>query len=281
MSTYAIDEIGVYFSDSSNDTIKYCNTPITYLNPQIKTASSVYVSDTLNWVEYHGLYTANGNEMYIVIGNFRDNPNTDTLFVGPTAASPEIFAAYCLDDISLINIDLPAYAGRDTTVLPGSSVFLGRESDVGIDEACVWYKLPDLTNSLDTIAGFSINPTITTTYVVRQELTCSNAPKWDTVVVTVDPTVGIKKLTSNSNLYLFPSPAGNYIDIGLQKEDMKDSFLRINIYDNLGQYMKEEEVTLIEKKARIDVSNLPNGSYLIKVTNSKSESITKKLLISR
>jgi hypothetical protein len=167
-SVHAIDAIGVYFGNSSIDTISQCNKPITYLTPQVQNPINNIIADTLNWILIQGQFTANGTEKYALIGNFRTNTNTSTIIANSTY-SPAVFADYLIDYVSLIELDLPAFAGHDTVVFAGDSVFLGREPDVGIDEACTWFKLPG-TTPIDTIAGFWIKPNETSTYVVRQEI---------------------------------------------------------------------------------------------------------------
>src|SRR5690606_40769166 len=55
---------------------------------------------------------------------------------------PDYWTDVLIDDVSCIEVNLPAYAGRDTTILIGDSVYIGREKDFAIDTGCVWYKLP-------------------------------------------------------------------------------------------------------------------------------------------
>src|SRR5690606_33931533 len=111
------------------------------LNPQVGNPVGNIIQDTLGWTLIQGKYTAIGSEKYILIGNFRSDSGTNKVFVNPTH-SPAEFAQYLIDYVSIIESDLPAFAGRDTFCFAGDSVFIGREPDVGIDEACVWYKLP-------------------------------------------------------------------------------------------------------------------------------------------
>src|SRR5690606_19202302 len=137
-----------------------------------------------------GTFVAQGNEKYALLGNFlADNAVTTTSIGGPFY--PSKWTDVCIDDVSCIELNLPAFAGPDTTFIPGDSLFLGREPDVGIDEACIWYKMPG-TTPIDTVAGFWIKPTEACTYVVRQEI--CGLVKWDTVRITLN-TVGIKSLS--------------------------------------------------------------------------------------
>src|SRR5690606_22419827 len=141
------------------------------------------ITDTLNWVAITGTFVANGTEKYLLLGNFLSDDDTDTLMINPTNL-PTIATEAGIDDVSCIPLDLEAYAGRDTTILYGDSVYIGREPDFATDPYCVWYKLPDTANAIDTTSGLWVKPSVTTTYVVKQELECSSL-KWDTVVVNV------------------------------------------------------------------------------------------------
>ncbi|MCB0409297.1 MAG: hypothetical protein KDD29_03705, partial [Flavobacteriales bacterium] len=76
VSGYAIKQIGLYFSNT------LINNPITTtlpFTPQIENNS--FISDSTSWVKVTGMFTASGGEEYLVIGNFNDDINTDTLSV--------------------------------------------------------------------------------------------------------------------------------------------------------------------------------------------------------
>lgn len=275
-STHAINSLGVYFGDSTTDTITICTKPITYLTPQIVNISG-FISDTLNWVKISGTYTANGTEKYIMLGNYNSSASTNTIFVNPTH-SPAAFSVYCYDDISLIDIDLPAFAGRDTFFIPGDSVYLGRPSDVGIDEACMWYKLPNTTTAIDTVAGLWVKPVTTTTYVVKQEI--CGVIKWDTVVL-YQSAIGVHELDIiSNNLKIYPQPVTNEVNIQLNLQ-MDAPFNKYQLYNNLGQLIREEELSFKNHIASIRVEDLANGVYFISISNLQNETITKKLVIAR
>lgn len=76
VSGYAIKQIGLYFSNT------LINNPITTtlpFTPQIENNS--FISDSTSWVKITGMFTAAGGEEYLVIGNFNDDINTDTLSI--------------------------------------------------------------------------------------------------------------------------------------------------------------------------------------------------------
>ena len=99
--TYAIKNIGALFTNSLPST-----TNIFEINaiPQVVHTVS-FISDTTQWTEIQGCFTANGGEQCITIGNFTSNFNTDTLNTNSTNLVPgrEGTSYYYIDDITLID----------------------------------------------------------------------------------------------------------------------------------------------------------------------------------
>src|ERR1043165_7919647 len=96
----AITEIGLLLSNtavsSSNDQ------PLPY-TPQIVSPVGTFITDTVQWVEISGLYTALGGEKYLTIGNFKDDASTDTVFIANSGINPQGY--YYVDDVSIIDCD--------------------------------------------------------------------------------------------------------------------------------------------------------------------------------
>jgi hypothetical protein len=88
---YTTDDIGVYFSNSAI-------TGVNNYTPQI-TNPNGNIFDSLNWTLVSGTYTAVGGESHIIIGNFYDDVNTDTIYVFPSNPSPYLYVF--IDDVSL------------------------------------------------------------------------------------------------------------------------------------------------------------------------------------
>lgn len=182
-SPYGIDGFGAYFGNNTIDTITKCTFPLTYLTPQIQNPTNNIILDTLGWVAVTATFVANGTEKYCVIGNFKSDAATNSATLNP-AFLPQKWTDLCIDDVSCIPLDLPAYAapGNDVWAIPGNTIYLGRPQDVGIDEACEWFKLPNTTNVIANAAGLTLTVAITTnTYMVKQ--TICGLIKYDTVVV--------------------------------------------------------------------------------------------------
>jgi hypothetical protein len=76
-SREAIDQMGCFFS---NDTIKRQDVLPFNLVPHVSNPNFNYLSSKQNWIKISGTYTAQGNENFITIGNFRDSLNTHLVY---------------------------------------------------------------------------------------------------------------------------------------------------------------------------------------------------------
>ncbi|MBL7930851.1 MAG: T9SS type A sorting domain-containing protein, partial [Bacteroidia bacterium] len=220
-----------------------------------------------------GQFVADGTEKYAFVGNFRHDSITNSQLSNPTHL-PANFSDYLIDDVSLIESDLYAFAGNDTMIFVGDSIFLGRQPDIGINEACLWYKLPNMTIPIDTIAGFWIKPTSTETYIVKQEI-CGNV-KWDTVIVKPVLYTGNSLFDfAHSDIRVFPNPADRFLELKISGLDLKTHFDKISIYNSLGQIVTTEEV-----KTKIGTESLPEGVYLLELRGN-SGTVSKRFVIAR
>jgi hypothetical protein len=246
---YAINNVGAYFSNQAFTTsLSVSSAIVLNYTPSIIKFNNPIIKDTLNWTKISGIYVANGTESYITIGNFKDDAHTDTL---NTNYGNYGGAAYYIDDVSVIptdSISMPPYAGRDTTIAFGDSVFIGQQL-YGLH--CNWYSNSVL---LDTnISGIWVKPTITTTYVVEQTL-CGNVG-YDTVTVIVSP-LGISKFVDNG-LKIYPNPANYKLFI---EQTKNENIMEINLFDIYGK-----EIIRRNKQSELDIINLTEGVYFIKV----------------
>ncbi len=269
---YAVDELGAYFDDGSLQSIAPLKEAPA--NPQVKSPSGVFYADTLNWMKVQGTFTANGTEEYITLGNFRLNAAVSyTNLYGYTSG----VGSYFIDDVSVIETDLPAFAGVDMYCIPGDSVFIGRASEIGLNDDCFWYKLPNTISSIDTVAGLWVKPIITTTYVVKQDI-CGMV-KWDTVVVN-QSAVGLKDLSFKSDdLRFYPNPASKELNIEFLKVIISNTNYKLSIINSLGQIIREEELVFKEKKATLNIKELKNGIYSFHLKNSKGQIIEKRFVV--
>lgn len=269
-STYAIDKIGIYLSDASVDTVSYCMIPLTYLNPQIENTTGNILKDTLNWIEVSGTFTATGTEKYLVIGNFKSNAMTT--FTPTGVAGGIFFADYYIDDVSVIDYNLLAYAGPDKNINLGDSAFIGRPPEIGLE--CTWTTG---TTTVGTGGGIWVKPTSlgTYSYVVTQNI-CGNI-KTDTVNVNVAPSLISEHTMFSQSIGLFPQPANDIVKLTFR--NYSDEAIVIEVLDTNGKTVYSKNEYLRNNSTIIPTDNLSDGIYYLKIKNSKDQFATKKLTV--
>ncbi len=101
---YAINSLGAYLSNTAVS-IMGPGSVMSY-TPQI--ISTLFLTDTLNWMRIAGYYKANGGEQYITIGDFKPFSAGDTLYTG-NGIFPGAY--YYIDDVTVKKV-----GGCDTTL---------------------------------------------------------------------------------------------------------------------------------------------------------------------
>ena len=98
-SSYAIASMGVHFSDTA--LVQNTGGPIPVI-PHLDGLGGL-LSDTTNWTEVSGYYTAQGGEAYLTIGNFHYDATTTGLLIDSTFAW--WYSYYYFDDVSLVPVE--------------------------------------------------------------------------------------------------------------------------------------------------------------------------------
>jgi len=257
-SKYSINSIGFYLDDGD---INCQGHNLPNIIPQVF-HTGYQLNDTAIWMRIEGIFTANGTEEYITIGNFFPDSLSSPVLFKPSGT---LASYYYVDDVSVIDANLPAYAGNDTLIQQGDSVFIGRQPEIGLDEDCIW-----LVNGvpLDTVAGLWVQPDTTTTYIVQQTI-CGNV-KWDTVTVSVDTGVGMAAFELDKRVKVYPNPATHQLTI---ESPITNATLCIT--NLLGQEVWRQEVR--EKSFSVDVSGLGKGVYFVYMKTEKGV-VAKKFM---
>ncbi len=227
---------------------------VAHLTPHIQLPGNPIISDTFHWIPIAGIYFAHGGEKYIVIGNFKDDTLTDTIKRVRTFV--QIDAAYFIDDVFVLEAN--AYAGKDTAISKGDSVFIGIEQVPGVQNS--WYVNGNLIKQ--NTGGMWVQPQQTTTYILQS--TICNTTYYDTVVVSVK-NVGIGQLANNKEqIKVYPNPANTNLTIS-QLANLK----MIEVYDVVGRKLEDLKMSRLGNEIQIQVSDLAAGIYFIKATDEK------------
>lgn len=267
---FGIDAVQMYFGDISVDTISYCGLPLTYLTPQVSNPAGNILTDTLNWIEVSGTFTASGTEKYLLIGNFKSDAAVNKSVVDNSQAD---WSAFNIDDVSVIDYNLPAYAGPDKNINLGDSAFIGRPPEIGLE--CTWTTG---TTTVGTGGGIWVKPTSlgTFSYVVTQNL-CGNI-KTDTVFVNMSSGVSENILFAQS-IGIYPQPAKDVLNISLS--NYYESSVKVKLFSIEGKEIESKELQLSDYKTSIPTQNLSNGVYILQLTNGKSQTVNKRLIITK
>ena len=254
-----IKPLGAYFDDGS---VSGPPNGLVLVQPQVFNTVQP-LNDTVNWMKIEGSFTATGLETYITIGNFFSISNSDVIIIDSTLSYWSTY--YFIDDVSVIDANLPPYAGKDTLIHYGDSIFIGRQPEVGLNEDCIWFVNG---NALDTIAGLWVKPDSTTTYVLEQTI-CGNV-SYDTVTVIVYGT-GIENYTKDSKgIIMYPNPTTNTLNI-----ESSTKFSQLLISDVLGNVVIRQQV--YNMAVSVDVSGLGKGLYFVNLVSEKGF-VVKKFL---
>jgi hypothetical protein len=269
---YRSNNIAASFSDFSF--ISYSSTPIP-LPQYITNFGNEVLKDTVKWEKISGLYKAVSNNKYIIIGNFKNDSQTDTIN-NYTSSQNQYYTssdAYVLiDAVSVFSINptgtLP-WQYRDTTIVQGDSVYIG--NTMGGDFNPQWFSING--NYIATNAGIYVKPAATTSYVVNY--TVCGTPRSDTVEVKVVTDIKVLEFEKNKNAFkLFPNPAQNELEIVYDFEFIKPH--QVLITDILGREVKTFK--LVSKKQKLSLNELPSGVYYLTIDSPDGNKLTRKLI---
>ena len=264
-----------------NTTTLTTNNSILGIPSHITNYGNPILPDTVKWHKISGIYEALGIEKYLVIGNFASNAQTDTVRIFRPVGFAN-FAYMHIDAVSVYSINpsgsLP-WTYRDTIINKGDSVFIGNKMG-GLNFHPQWFH--ENGTYIKTNAGITVSPTLTTNYVVQYTL--CGVRRIDTVKVTVplENDVAVEKFQLlNEGLEVYPVPAQDFLELKISKAELFKDFTSVSIYNNLGQLIREEEISFKDKTLKIKTDDLQEGVYSLLIRSKKSEVINKRFVISR
>ena len=195
-SKYTTDKAGMHFSS----TPYACNQamPLPQVIPPLNVVPQItnpgnFITDTLNWTEIYGTFSATGNEQYLTIGNFYNDAATNTVVANPSSGYTNTY--FLIDDVSLEEM-IPAKAINDTSICVNDSITLAQPSPTEFAEYS-WQPAAGL--SCNTCASPKAAPQSSTTYTLTKKQ--CHATTTDVVSITVKTDCDLKTQLNIPNVF--------------------------------------------------------------------------------
>ena len=273
LCSYSINKQGAFFSSTK---IKYnylmngINSGI--ISPQVKSIKG-YINDTLNWVKIDGVYIANGDELYITIGNFDFRQG---MFKFEYTAGHQS-ASYAIDDISLYPILAPldsANCGNDTAICLGNSFSLGITNvkpEFRAEYSFEWYVLGKEDSIISTEEHPIVYPKTSTTYIVKV-LDFKFDKSTDTI------TVNVVDCAEPTSLLVYPNPTNDIVNFKFNSPIPEQ--LKIELYDVIGRkirstnFQQNHEI----KEVQMNLFDLASGMYFYNVVIGSERKFVGKIV---
>ncbi|MCF8296439.1 MAG: T9SS type A sorting domain-containing protein [Saprospiraceae bacterium] len=214
----------------------------------------------------------------------------DTVF-NPTAIYlPPHPNNHSYDTCFIITISDSIYSATDTICIHVSSptINLGQDTTIGFSQTItldagagfISYLWQDSTTNqyrqiIGSVAGIGIH----TYYVTVANVYGCIAS--DTIIIEVIDDTGINYKTNNSSISIIPNPANarlniefnNYLNLSLSEN------LEILIFNSLGKLVKTKDLKASPKS--LDISDLPQGLYIIAIKRENEIIARERFVISR
>lgn len=263
---YTIDKLGALltptpFPCANPSSTVFVNIAGQY-TPQVVTTPGVAIGDTLNWTEVSGTFTAVGNEAHLAIGDFFTHAQHYIQNTYPTNCNG--LAYYYIDDVSVEEVEI-AKAKNDTLINQGDSTIIGLNNS----EAALFTWQPTTGLSCTNCPNPKASPTITTTYTVTKTQ-CKTVTS-DGITVTVSPVGLSEKEQLEKNLFIYPNPSKDKINIKINV--VETEYFYIKLTDVLGK-----EIIYDKLKAELDISYLEDGIYFLSFYKNNQLLVTKKVI---
>ncbi|WP_010522240.1 DUF4832 domain-containing protein [Aquimarina agarivorans] len=124
--------------------------------------------------------------------------------------------------------------------------------------------VPDNETSLENNSSYSIQ--------FANKNTWEPTTGYNNLLQTISSvTLGLEDYSINKKILIHPNPTSDFITIELKNNNEE----KIKIYNIYGQLIR---VTSISNNQKLDISELPNGTYFISLQNNKSSTSTLKFI---
>lgn len=157
-----------------------------------------------------------------------------------------------------------------------NTICLGQSTPAtaGIADNFGWWSSPPSIITASTINHSSytnLSPVITTTYYVTASSWISPCPGTASFVINVISCLGVDELKiKNEGLKIYPNPTSGVLNLELE------NLATVQIINVLGELMKTE--VLSSTKQRLDISDLKNAIYFLKVFDKEKLIGTSKII---
>jgi hypothetical protein len=254
--------VGIRFSDTSLVQSNVTHGTLGFDTLRTLEDTTIVTSiDTVSWFSFDTIYTAQGGETYITLGNFRDISTSSFVsyssqgysisyvFVDNVYVSPVPPTVGCMDSTSCTfnpNADI-----NDSTLCHYVDVNITYDSDTLSANTA-------LSNSILWSTGSQSNSIIVDTNGTYWLIATNNIGCSDTAWINVN-WLSIKEQTPT--LSIRPNPVFDYLYINYTEET--------KIYNLLGK------LQLTSNEQKIDVSNLKAGVYILKAGKQRMKFMKK------
>lgn len=93
---------------------------------------------------------------------------------------------------------------------------------------------------------------------------------------------GIAQGENYDNIIVYPIPATDYLKIEIPSELVRSEIIEVELLNVLGQKVIKKNTSLNDKNLQLDVSNLQNGYYFLKLTsNEHTINFSRKIIVQR
>jgi hypothetical protein len=251
------DGLRFYFDNGQLDTMVTKHFDINGIYPFVQPQfNAPILTDTSQWLKVQGSFTADSNQTYLTIGNFKTDANTVKQL--PPWISSLANSCACsdvlLDDISVIPLDLHNWLADSYTTFGADSVWVGLDQYDYQDGK--WYDIN--MNYLSTGPGFYLKNMEGGGQQFIQEVEVCGVLKYDTCMVYAYPTSTAQIAPQRVQLRIYPNPATEQIFV----ESTQAAQQRIALYNTLGELVQIQ--ALHHKTAKFEVTSMPRGVYFVK-----------------
>jgi hypothetical protein len=244
--------------------------PVTTYTVTLNTADATMGTVNLpgaNTIVENAQFTAQAtaNEGYHFVAWTSNNTTVSTAnpYTFTVTADITLTATFEADSTPVEPCDVPT--GLHTTAIENHSIAIAWDANANVSSWNIRYRV--VNGTWNTATATTNSYTISgleglTNYEIQIQANCGdgNLSAWSASVTAQTTNVGIVNHLENS-VVLFPNPAKEYVDVRI---DGDVNVTLMEVYDVYGKLIRN--VNVIDNPTRINVSNLANGMYFVRVT---------------